>query len=86
MIAIADVSLLDFGDMFNIGSLFSGRGLDVQLKCFPVAHIGRDELEIGNRVILPPSILEHLSRASTPSPMLFEVLDLDEVKSQLLLC
>jgi len=63
--------------MFNIGSLFSGRGLDVQLKCFPVAHIGRDELEIGNRVILPPSILEELSRASTPSPMLFEVSDLD---------
>ena len=47
-IAPADVSLLGLGDMFNIGSLFSGRGLDVQLKCFPVAHIGRDELEVGN--------------------------------------
>ena len=46
----ADVSLLGLGDMLNIGSFFSGRGLDVQFKCFPVAHIGRDELEIGNRV------------------------------------
>ena len=44
--------------MFNIGSFFSGRGLDVQLKCFPVAHIGRDELEIGNRVILLLSTLD----------------------------
>ena len=36
-IAPADVSLLGLGDMFNNGSLFSGRSLDEQLKCWKMA-------------------------------------------------
>merc|ERR1719463_915482 len=46
---------------------------DHQYQCFPVSFIGREELEKGNKIILPPSALDHLARLNISYPMLFEV-------------
>lgn len=64
--------------MFSFGSLFGGTRFTREFRCFPVANVGRPELEIGNRIILPPSALAELSNSN--SPLCFEVSDLDRKK------
>jgi ubiquitin fusion degradation protein 1 len=51
---------------------FSGR-FDNQYQAFPVTFIGKEELEKGNKIILPTSALDHLARLNISWPMLFEV-------------
>jgi len=46
---------------------------DHQYQVFPVSFMGKDELEKGNKIILPQSALEHLSRLNIAYPMLFQV-------------
>lgn len=46
---------------------------DQQYQCWPVSFIGRDELERGNKIILPPSALDTLARLNISYPMLFEI-------------
>lgn len=48
---------------------------DQQYQCYPVSFIGRDELEKGNKIILPPSALDHLARLNISYPMLFELVN-----------
>lgn len=59
------------------GGGFFGGGVpgrfDHQYQCFPVSFIGKEDLEKGNKIILPPSALDHLARLNISYPMLFEV-------------
>lgn len=58
------------------GNLFGPR-FSCELKCQPLAFMGRDDLENGNRFILPSAVLEKLQSLDVPSPYLFEIGDLD---------
>merc|ERR1712187_486549 len=51
---------------------FGGR-FDHQYQCFPVTFIGKEDLEKGNKIVLPPSALDHLARLNISYPMLFEI-------------
>jgi len=54
---------------------FPGENLgrfDHQYQCFPVCFLGKDDLEKGNKIILPSSALDHLARLNISYPMLFE--------------
>jgi len=42
-------------------------------NCFPMAFIGKEELEKGNRIVLPSSALEQLGRLNISYPMHFEI-------------
>eukprot|EP00927_Polykrikos_kofoidii_P036801 TRINITY_DN31046_c0_g1_i1.p1 TRINITY_DN31046_c0_g1~~TRINITY_DN31046_c0_g1_i1.p1 ORF type:complete len:429 (+),score=78.80 TRINITY_DN31046_c0_g1_i1:119-1405(+) len=63
--------------LFGDGGLFGGSSFSCTLKGYPVAYMGREDLEIGNRMLLPPSAMERLSQLNVPSPMLFEVSDFE---------
>ncbi|CAD7935305.1 unnamed protein product [Amoebophrya sp. A120] len=45
---------------------------DVQYRCYPVSFAGREDLESGNKIILPSSALDNLARLNISYPMLFE--------------
>merc|ERR1719157_139645 len=62
----------------NFGGIF-GPKFQSQYRCYPVSNIGRGDLEIGNRIILPASAMQQLSKVQAPSPMLFELTDLDQL-------
>lgn len=69
----------------GLGSFFGGAGdgnfltgflgpkYSCELKCFSFGFIGREELEFGNRLIMPPAVLQKLQDVQAPSPMIFEV-------------
>lgn len=44
-----------------------------QFRCFPVSFIDRAELERGDKIILPPSALDSLTRLNIQYPMLFQL-------------
>eukprot|EP00929_Paragymnodinium_shiwhaense_P012350 TRINITY_DN11935_c0_g2_i1.p1 TRINITY_DN11935_c0_g2~~TRINITY_DN11935_c0_g2_i1.p1 ORF type:complete len:317 (-),score=67.71 TRINITY_DN11935_c0_g2_i1:233-1183(-) len=65
-----------FGGGGGDGGFFGGgipNRFDRQYQCFPVSFIGRDDLEKGNKIVLPPSALDHLARLNISYPMLFEL-------------
>lgn len=43
----------------------------IPLKAYPALYLGRDDLEAGNKILLPPSILHNLSQYRLPQPMMF---------------
>lgn len=45
----------------------------VSLKAFPALYIERKDMELGNKVLLPPSVLEYLSKYLIPQPIMFSV-------------
>lgn len=58
------------------GGFFSGGvpgRFDHQYQAYPVSFIGKEDLEKGNKIILPQSALDHLARLNISYPMLFEV-------------
>lgn len=59
------------------GGVFFGGGVpgrfDHQYQAFPVSFMGREDLEKGNKIILPQSALDHLARLNISYPMLFEM-------------
>jgi len=57
------------------GGFFAGPPgrFDMQYQCYPVSFINKEDLEKGNKIILPPSALDHLARLNISYPMLFEV-------------
>eukprot|EP01066_Platyproteum_vivax_P013550 Platyproteum_vivax@DN6127_c0_g1_i1.p1 len=67
--------------MFGLGGLgnrilAAGRGsasFDCQYQCFPISFSGKDELENGNKIVLPSSALDQLARLNISYPMLFEI-------------
>merc|ERR1719456_1432174 len=60
----------DGGGFFGGGR--PGR-FDHQYQAFPVSFIGKEDLEKGNKIILPQSALDHLARLNISYPMLFEM-------------
>eukprot|EP00928_Gymnodinium_smaydae_P040375 TRINITY_DN27383_c0_g1_i1.p1 TRINITY_DN27383_c0_g1~~TRINITY_DN27383_c0_g1_i1.p1 ORF type:complete len:460 (+),score=106.01 TRINITY_DN27383_c0_g1_i1:184-1563(+) len=66
-------------DRFFQGGLFDwGPRFSCELKCYPPAFAGKGDLENGNRLILPPSVLRRMQELNIQAePMLFEVADLD---------
>jgi len=75
-----DMSLFGGGGFFgggDGGGFFAhdvpGGRFDHQYNAFPVTFIGKEELEKGNKIILPQSALDALSRLHISYPMLFEV-------------
>eukprot|EP00438_Fugacium_kawagutii_P003852 Skav230673 [mRNA] locus=scaffold2185:347295:353103:- [translate_table: standard] len=50
-----------------------GCRFDHQYQVFPVSFMGKEELEKGNKIILPQSALDHLARLNISWPMLFEM-------------
>jgi ubiquitin fusion degradation protein 1 len=51
----------------------NSRTFDKQYQAFPVSFIGKEELEKGNKIILPQSALDTLARLNISYPMLFEI-------------
>mmetsp|Transcript_28177 Transcript_28177/g.57168 ORF Transcript_28177/g.57168 Transcript_28177/m.57168 type:complete len:200 (-) Transcript_28177:1386-1985(-) len=43
------------------------------LKCYPVSFSNKKELEKGDKIILPPSILQNLSEYNLSWPLMFEL-------------
>ena len=64
-------------------SRFGGGGrFTASYRAYPVSFIDRPQLELGDKVILPPSALERLTRMQIDDyPMLFEVTNAKERKS-----
>lgn len=58
---------------FFPGGFDGGGRFDHQYQGFPVSFIGKEELEKGNKIILPQSALDHLARLNISYPMLFEI-------------
>ena len=57
------------------GGAFGGQPQNFQMlyNCFSMAMIGKEDLEKGNRIVLPSSALEHLGRLNITYPMHFEI-------------
>jgi len=59
------------------GGFFGAAGpgrFERQYQCFPLCFLqGKEDLEKGNKIILPQSALDHLARLNISYPMLFEV-------------
>mmetsp|Transcript_5361 Transcript_5361/g.6174 ORF Transcript_5361/g.6174 Transcript_5361/m.6174 type:complete len:95 (+) Transcript_5361:79-363(+) len=65
-----------FGGDRGPGGFFGGGvpgRFDHQYQVFPVSFMGKEELEKGNKIILPQSALDHLARLNISWPMLFEM-------------
>ncbi|PFH35705.1 ubiquitin fusion degradation protein UFD1CY [Besnoitia besnoiti] len=52
-----------------------GSGFSQSYSCFPVSFIGKDDMEKGNKILLPQSALHALARLHISWPMLFEVVN-----------
>jgi len=53
---------------------FQGSGrFEQEYNCFPSSFLGRDDIDKGNKIILPSSALETLARLNISYPMLFEL-------------
>jgi len=64
--------MFGLSDFLGVQARFS-----CELKCFSFSVVGRGNLETGSRLVLPPQVLQRLQRANVPSPMYFEVSDLE---------
>ena len=59
------------GGFFGAGS---GQGrFEQEYNCYPSSFLGRDDIDKGNKIILPSSALDTLARLNVSYPMLFEV-------------
>ncbi len=45
----------------------------IPLKAYPALFTGQENLEAGNKVLLPPSVLHNLSQYRMPQPMMFTI-------------
>ena len=56
------------------GGAADGRGrFEQEYNCYPSSFLGRDDIDKGNKIILPSSALDALARLNVSYPMLFEV-------------
>lgn len=61
---------------FDVGDASGSPGPDVfeqTYSCYPVSFAGREELERGNKILLPQSALSTLARMNVTWPMLFSL-------------
>lgn len=52
---------------------YPARSFEQSYQCYPVSFIDKPQLENGDKVILPPSALDHLASLQIDYPMLFEL-------------
>lgn len=77
--AAAALGRLEVPGMFGGGFFGGGFGggvpgrFDHPYQAYPVSFLGKEDLEKGNKMILPQSALDHLARLNISYPMLFEV-------------
>ena len=43
------------------------------LRVYPASFLGRDDLEDGNKILLPSSVLQELSHGVMPQPLIFRI-------------
>jgi len=43
------------------------------LRAYPASFLGRSDLEEGNKILLPASVLEELTRGAMPQPLIFRI-------------
>ena len=48
-------------------------GFDFSVKVYPVSFLGRSDLEKGDKILLPPSILQKISGSEIKGPIIFEI-------------
>jgi ubiquitin fusion degradation protein 1 len=59
------------GGFFGDGG--GNRKFEQEYNCYPSSFLGRDDIDKGNKIILPSSALDTLARLNVSYPMLFEV-------------
>ncbi|CBZ53842.1 Ubiquitin fusion-degradation protein (ISS),related [Neospora caninum Liverpool] len=64
-------------NLLGMGDVEGGArsGFSQCYSCFPVSFIGKDDMEKGNKILLPQSALHALARLHISWPMLFEVVN-----------
>ncbi|KAJ3680080.1 hypothetical protein LUZ60_016358 [Juncus effusus] len=56
-----------------LGRIFGGNSFEQTYRCYPASFIDKPNLEIGDKVIMPPSALDRLASLHIEYPMLFEI-------------
>lgn len=70
----SELTLSAFGLGLPVRRIMVPQPLNVNLRCYPVSmNPGNERLENGGKILLPPSILQHLTRMNITSPMLFRL-------------
>eukprot|EP01070_Trichotokara_eunicae_P000134 Trichotokara_eunicae@DN10344_c0_g1_i1.p1 len=59
----------------GIGAQGGNNSFNEEYLSYPVSFVGKDELEKGNKLLLPASALASLARMNISWPMLFEVVN-----------
>lgn len=52
---------------------FPARSFEQSYQCYPVSFVDKPQVENGDKVLLPPSALDHLASLQIDYPMLFEL-------------
>lgn len=66
-------SFTNFNNFLGRGYLHISEPFTQEYTCYPVSFIGKDDMENGNKIILPQTALNALARRHISWPMLFEV-------------
>ncbi|KAM0949991.1 putative ubiquitin fusion degradation protein Ufd1 [Dioscorea sansibarensis] len=59
--------------MFFPGYGYHGTSFEQTYRCYPASFIDKPQLEIGDKIIMPPSALDRLASLHIDYPMLFEL-------------
>ncbi|KAJ6846142.1 ubiquitin fusion degradation protein 1-like protein [Iris pallida] len=59
--------------MFFEGYGYHGTSFEQTYRCYPASFIEKPQLEIGDKIIMPPSALDRLASLHIDYPMLFEL-------------
>ncbi|XP_042509575.1 ubiquitin fusion degradation protein 1 homolog isoform X2 [Macadamia integrifolia] len=59
--------------MFFEGYGYHGASFEQTYRCYPASFIDKPQLEGGDKIIMPPSALDHLASLHIDYPMLFEL-------------
>ncbi|WOK92915.1 hypothetical protein Cni_G01607 [Canna indica] len=59
--------------MFFGGFNYHGNSFEQTYRCYPASFIDKPQLEIGDKIIMPPSALDRLASLHIDYPMLFEL-------------
>jgi ubiquitin fusion degradation protein 1 len=57
-----------------------GFGFDFIVKVYPVSFVNRSDLEKGDKILLPPSILQKISGSELKGPIIFEIKNLNSTR------
>ena len=55
-------------------------GFEFSVKIYPVSFVNRSDLEKGDKILLPPSILQKISGSELKGPIIFEIKNLNSTR------